>query len=64
MPIDRGASVPSATLKRMPPDGSEDVELAALPAGRKVVLFGVPGAFTRSLDAASGASDMLAPVMA
>ena len=44
--IEIGERVPPATLKRMRDGGIESVAAPALFAGRRVVLFGVPGAFT------------------
>ena len=46
MSIETGASLPSATLKHMTPDGIKDIELSTLMANRKIILFGLPGAFT------------------
>jgi peroxiredoxin len=46
MPIEAGDTVPSATLKQMTPDGIKDVELQSLLSGKKVILFGLPGAYT------------------
>ena len=46
MPIEAGDAVPPATLKQMTPDGIKDVNLADLLAGKKVIMFGVPGAYT------------------
>jgi peroxiredoxin len=44
--IKEGDMIPSVTLKQMTPAGPIDVPLAEYCAGRKVVLFAVPGAFT------------------
>jgi len=41
-----GDSIPNVTLKQMSADGPIDVNLSDYCADRKVVLFGVPGAFT------------------
>lgn len=41
-----GDKVPEGTLKRLGENGIEDVPTKELFSGRKVVLFGVPGAFT------------------
>lgn len=49
--IKEGDRVPAATLKRMGPDGPEAVATADYFAGRTVVLFGLPGAFTRTCSA-------------
>lgn len=46
MTISVGAALPDATLLQMGADGPEGVSLAAKMKGRKVVLFGLPGAFT------------------
>ena len=41
-----GEKFPEATLARMGANGPELVELSSLLKGRKVVLFGLPGAYT------------------
>jgi glutaredoxin/glutathione-dependent peroxiredoxin len=46
MPIQVGARIPSATLKTMEDGKMKDVKTDELFAGKKVVLFAVPGAFT------------------
>ena len=46
MTIEVGAEVPPATLKQMAPAGIEDVDLMPLLKGKKVILFGLPGAYT------------------
>ena len=46
MTIEVGDALPPATLKQMTPDGIKDVDLSAMIAGKKVILFGLPGAFT------------------
>lgn len=46
MTIKPGDRLPDATLSRLGPDGPEQVPLAGITAGRKVVIFGLPGAFT------------------
>ena len=46
MTIEPGAAVPPATLKQMTPAGIEDLELLPLLKGNKVILFGLPGAYT------------------
>ena len=46
MTIAVGDKLPDATLKTMTPDGPSEVTTEELTKGRKVVLFGVPGAFT------------------
>jgi cytochrome c peroxidase len=47
-----GDRLPDAGLLRMGSDGPETVRLAARLAGRRVVLFAVPGAFTPTCDSA------------
>lgn len=44
--IAEGEKLPEATLKLVTEDGSKDVTTTEFFGGRKVVLFGVPGAFT------------------
>ena len=46
MSIQPGDKLPAAMLKRVDGDGIEDTDSGALFAGRDVVLFAVPGAFT------------------
>ena len=46
MTIKVGDKVPSCTLKTMGSQGPEDISTDAIFAGKKVVLFAVPGAFT------------------
>ena len=46
MSISIGDRVPTATLKRMGSSGPEELSTSEFFAGRKVVLFAVPGAFT------------------
>jgi len=46
MTIAAGEKLPDATFKTMTPDGAKDLSTADIFAGKKVVLFGVPGAFT------------------
>ena len=46
MTISVGDTLPAATLLQMGEDGPEGVKLADRLAGRKVVIFGLPGAFT------------------
>ena len=47
MAISQGDKLPSTILRRMGNDGPEEVTIDALTSGRKIVLFGLPGAFTR-----------------
>ena len=51
MTIQKGAKVPDMTLGRMGPNGPEAVETGSLFAGKKAVLFSVPGAFTPTCSA-------------
>ena len=44
--ITKGTKIPSVTIKQATPEGGSDVDTAALFAGKKVVLFSLPGAFT------------------
>lgn len=46
MTISVGDKLPGARLSQMGPEGAEAVDLAAKLAGRKVVIFGLPGAYT------------------
>lgn len=46
MTIAPGTPVPDATFKTMTIDGAANVTTSELFSGKKVVLFGVPGAFT------------------
>jgi peroxiredoxin len=51
MTIAVGDKLPEATFKVRTPDGLKDVSTAEFTAGRKVVLFAVPGAFTPTCHA-------------
>ena len=44
--IEVGQKVPSVTIKQATPEGASDADPAALFAGKKVVMFSLPGAFT------------------
>lgn len=44
--INKGDKIPSVTIKQATPEGASDVDTAALFAGKKVVMFSLPGAFT------------------
>jgi glutaredoxin/glutathione-dependent peroxiredoxin len=46
MTIEVGDRLPEATFKRLTPEGVRDVTASELFAGKRVVLFAVPGAFT------------------
>jgi peroxiredoxin len=46
MTISVGERLPDATFKTMTADGAKAVNTAEIFSGKKVVLFGVPGAFT------------------
>jgi peroxiredoxin len=41
-----GQKIPSVTIKQATPEGAQDVDPAQLFAGKKVVMFSLPGAFT------------------
>jgi peroxiredoxin len=44
--ISPGQKIPSVTIKQATPEGGSDVDPATLFAGKKVVMFSLPGAFT------------------
>jgi glutaredoxin/glutathione-dependent peroxiredoxin len=46
MTIKVGDKVPSVTLRYLGPDGPKEVKTDEMFAGKKIVLFAVPGAFT------------------
>jgi len=46
MTISIGERLPNITVRTATPNGAEEVTTADFFAGRKIVLFGVPGAFT------------------
>ena len=46
MTIAIGEKLPAATLRLVEPEGTRDVAVDEFFAGRKIVLFGLPGAFT------------------
>ncbi|MBN9888800.1 peroxiredoxin [Salipiger abyssi] len=52
MAISKGDTLPGATLSQMGPEGPEQVKLEDKLAGRKVVIFAVPGAFTPTCHSA------------
>ena len=49
--ISPGGKIPSVTIKQATPEGGSDVDPAALFAGKKVVMFSLPGAFTPTCSA-------------
>lgn len=51
MTIQPGERLPSTTFIKAGPDGPEQVESDSFFAGRKIVLFAVPGAFTPTCSA-------------
>lgn len=46
MTIAQGDRLPEATFLQMGPDGPQQIALADIAKGRKIVIFAVPGAFT------------------
>ena len=46
MPIQVGDRVPSATFKQLTENGVANIDTVMLLKGKKVVLFGLPGAYT------------------
>lgn len=51
MTISTGDKLPKATVTRKGADGPEQIDLSEYVAGRKVVIFAVPGAFTPTCHA-------------
>ena len=51
MPIEIGQELPDATFKELGPEGLRVVTLSDLTKGKKVVIFGLPGAFTPTCHA-------------
>ena len=49
--INAGDKIPSVTIKQATPEGSSEVDPSTLFAGKKVVLFSLPGAFTPTCSA-------------
>ncbi len=49
--ISVGDKLPTEGLKTMGENGPEDVDFAAMTAGKKVVIFSLPGAFTPTCSA-------------
>lgn len=52
MTISVGDKLPDATLLRIGAEGPEQVAIGPLVSGRKVVIFGLPGAFTGTCTSA------------
>ena len=52
MTMTTGTTLPDATLCRMGAEGPEIVQMADLLKGRKVVIFGLPGAYTGTCSTA------------
>jgi peroxiredoxin len=52
MTVKVGDKIPDATMKMMGEKGPQDISTSDLFAGKKVVLFAVPGAFTPTCSAA------------
>lgn len=50
MTIAIGERLPEATFKVMTDDGPSEITVEELTQGRRIVLFGVPGAFTPTCD--------------
>ena len=48
MAVKVGDKVPSVTLRQLTPEGPKEITTDQLFAGKKVVLFAVPGAYTRT----------------
>lgn len=51
MTIKTGEKIPSVTLKTLTKDGMQDLSTDSVFSGKKVVMFGVPGAFTPTCTA-------------
>jgi peroxiredoxin len=51
MTIQAGGRMPSGSLKQLTAEGPKEINTDALFAGKTVVLFSVPGAFTPTCDA-------------
>jgi peroxiredoxin len=49
--IEPGATFPSVTIKRATPSGGEELDPSSLFAGKTVVVFSLPGAFTPTCSA-------------
>ena len=51
MPIEPGATFPSVTIKRATAGGGEELDPTKLFAGKTVIVFSLPGAFTPTCSA-------------
>ncbi len=51
MTLSTGDQLPDATLSRIGDAGPEQVSISGLARGKRLVLFGLPGAFTRTCSA-------------
>lgn len=51
MTITPGSTIPTATVYEMTPDGPQGVTTDELFKGKRVVMFGIPGAFTPTCSA-------------
>lgn len=51
MTVQVGDKVPAVTVKQLTDEGMQELDLAEAFAGRKVVVFGLPGAFTPTCSA-------------
>ena len=51
MPISPGQHIPSVIIKRASASGGDEVDPALLFAGKRVILFSLPGAFTPTCSA-------------
>ena len=52
MTISVGDKLPGGTVLRIGDNGPEAVEMADVTAGRKVIIFGLPGAYTGTCTSA------------
>ncbi|MEM6887514.1 MAG: peroxiredoxin [Pseudomonadota bacterium] len=52
MSITQGATLPDATLIQLGADGPQEVSLSDKTAGRKIIVFAVPGAYTPTCHSA------------
>lgn len=50
MAVQEGDKLPEATFIRMGDGGPEEVALASLTKGKRIIIFAVPGAFTPTCD--------------